>query len=133
MIGVYPYWKINIFSGNLISIFFMFPNRKLICSRILRLRELHQYRQEDVAEKLNMSQNAYSEFESGKRKIDIERLYLIAELFDISLNFLLDELPPPPIKFNTLFLKIIPGIPLGRPDILPHISPESKNHVNDNW
>jgi hypothetical protein len=28
-------------------------------------------------------------------------------------------------------LEVIPGIPLRRPDILPHISPESQYHIDD--
>jgi transcriptional regulator with XRE-family HTH domain len=43
---------------------------------------------------LNMSQNAYSLLESGKTKLDIERLYQIAWLYEISIYELLGELPP---------------------------------------
>ena len=72
----------------------MAPDRNHICERIRGLRQRHRYKQEEVAERLNMSQNAYSELESGKRKIDIERLYQIAELYKVSVNLLLQELPP---------------------------------------
>ena len=69
----------------------MASDRNHICERIRGLRKKHQFRQEEVAERLNMSQNAYSELESGKRKIDIERLYEIAELYKVPVNLLLSE------------------------------------------
>jgi len=41
-----------------------------------------------------MSQNAYSLLESGKTKIDIERLSEIAVLYNVSLLYFLDITPP---------------------------------------
>ncbi|MBI5856757.1 MAG: helix-turn-helix transcriptional regulator [Sphingobacteriales bacterium] len=74
----------------------MVPSRKDICERMKSLRGRNGYIQDEVAERLNMSQNAYSELESGKRKLDIERLFQIAEIYSISVNSLLHGLPPPP-------------------------------------
>lgn len=65
-----------------------------ICNRIKELRRKHDFSQEEVAERLNMSQNAYSQIESGKTKLDIERLCQVAEFYKISLYILLDDLPP---------------------------------------
>ncbi len=62
-----------------------------ICKKIKALRKKYNYSQEEVAEVLNMSQNTYSEFESGKTKLDIERLSQIAALYNISVS----ELLPP--------------------------------------
>ncbi len=56
---------------------------------------MHGFCQEEVAERLNMSQNAYSQLESGKTKLDIERLEQMASLFKVSVHDLIDELPPP--------------------------------------
>jgi transcriptional regulator with XRE-family HTH domain len=39
----------------------MAPDRNHICRKIKELREKHRFHQEEVAERLNMSQNAYSE------------------------------------------------------------------------
>lgn len=61
-----------------------------ICEKLKSLRKEHGYTQEDVADALNMSQNAYSLLESGKTKIDIERLILIAEFYMVSIQFLFD-------------------------------------------
>jgi transcriptional regulator with XRE-family HTH domain len=42
-----------------------------------------------------MSQTAYSRLESGKSKIDVERLYQLAALYKIPINYFFDGLPPP--------------------------------------
>ena len=55
----------------------------VICGKIKQLRNQHSYSQEDVAIVLNMGQTTYSQLESGKTKIDIERLYQIAHLYKI--------------------------------------------------
>ncbi|OSZ73707.1 hypothetical protein CAP36_17010 [Chitinophagaceae bacterium IBVUCB2] len=69
-----------------------------ICQKIKDLRKKHGYSQEEVASLLNIGQNTYSQLESGKTKIDIERLHQIAVLYKIPLHMLLGELPPPPIN-----------------------------------
>ena len=65
-----------------------------VCKKVKMLRRMHGYSQEKTAEMLNMAQNTYSDFESGKTKsLDSHRLRQIAKLFKISLSDLLD--PPP--------------------------------------
>lgn len=71
--------------------------KEAICKKIRTLRKKHGYSQEDVAVLLNMSQNTYSQLESGNTKIDVERLYHIARLYKISVQDILEELPPPPL------------------------------------
>lgn len=65
--------------------------KNTICQRIQDMRKKHQYTQTQVADWLHMSQNAYSELESGKRRLDIERLYEIAALFNVTVHYLLSE------------------------------------------
>lgn len=73
----------------------MTPQQKAaILQKIKDLRKKNNYSQQDVAELLNMNQNTYSDFESGKTKLDIERLYQIAALYKIQLSVLLNESPP---------------------------------------
>jgi transcriptional regulator with XRE-family HTH domain len=69
--------------------------KEAICRKIKILRKKYGYSQEDVAVLLNMGQNTYSQIESGKTKIDIERLQQIALLYKISVHDILEELPPP--------------------------------------
>lgn len=65
-----------------------------ICQKIKYLRKQHGYSQEKTAELLNMRQNTYSDIESGKTKIDIERLAQIAALYKIHLCDFLYEFYP---------------------------------------
>ena len=68
--------------------------KEAICRKIKILRKKHAYSQDDVALLLNMSQNTYSQLESGKTKIDIERLQQIAGFYKINIQEFF--LPPPP-------------------------------------
>lgn len=52
------------------------------------LREDHDLTQEQIAHHLNISQRLYSYYENGKRNIPIETLIQIAELYDVSLDYL---------------------------------------------
>ena len=65
-----------------------------VCKDVKKHRKINGYSQKKIAELLNMAQNTYSDFESGKTKsLDPDRLRQIAKLFKISLSDLLD--PPP--------------------------------------
>lgn len=52
------------------------------------LRENKELTQEQLAEKLEMSKSAISMYERGKRVPDLETLELIADFFNVDLNFL---------------------------------------------
>lgn len=69
-----------------------------VCRKLKTLRKKSGYSQDQIAELLNMCQNTYSDLESGKRKIDLERLYQIATLYKVSIQIFLEESPPPPIN-----------------------------------
>jgi transcriptional regulator with XRE-family HTH domain len=70
----------------------------VICEKLKSLREKHGYTQQEVADALNMSQNAYSLLENGITKLDVERLFAIAEFYKVSVQYLLDISPPPKKK-----------------------------------
>lgn len=56
---------------------------------IRTIRELNQWTQEDMAEKLNISVNGYSKIERGKSKLTLEKLEQIANIFNINVSDLL--------------------------------------------
>lgn len=60
----------------------------MIYQRIRDLREDHDWKQEYVAEKLSIKQTTYSKYELGKVKIPIEALVKLADLYDVSLDYL---------------------------------------------
>lgn len=57
--------------------------------RLKELREEHDYKQEFLAERVGVTQNAYSQYETGKRRIPIEALIKLAKLYNVSMDYLL--------------------------------------------
>mgnify|MGYP003952540319 CR=1 FL=1 len=62
--------------------------------RLRQLRKKKGLTQQEIAEQLHMSQNAYSLLESGKTKLDIQRLHLLAQFYKLSIYYIIDYLPP---------------------------------------
>ncbi len=54
-----------------------------IGNKIKSLRIEHGMNQKDLAEKLNITQSAYSRLERGETKPDIERLIKLGEIYDV--------------------------------------------------
>ncbi|MBS9525656.1 helix-turn-helix transcriptional regulator [Litoribacter alkaliphilus] len=69
--------------------------------KIMRiLRESRDYSQEYVANILDMNQKTYSNLESGKTKLTLERINQLAEFYQVKPEYFLgDELPT--INYNT--------------------------------
>lgn len=57
--------------------------------RIKNLREDHDLTQTKIADALNISQRAYSHYESGDRKIPLDILIVLADYYDCSIDYLL--------------------------------------------
>lgn len=64
---------------------------QLCAKKIKNLREFNNYTQGYVADELEISQNAYSLLEKGTTKITIERLVVIAKLYNTTPSKLLEE------------------------------------------
>lgn len=67
-----------------------FPNR------LKKLRSDSNLTQKQLAEKLNVSQNAVYNWENGKREPNLDMMEKIAKVFDIALYILLDDTYPLP-------------------------------------
>lgn len=52
------------------------------------LRNIHGFSQEEIAEKINISRQAYAKWESGATVPDIEKCSLIAQTYGISIDSL---------------------------------------------
>lgn len=59
--------------------------------KIEELRKKMGLSQEDLAKKLNMTQQRISAYEKGKREPDLETLKLFAEFFGVSTDYLLGK------------------------------------------
>ena len=56
--------------------------------RLKELREKHGYTQETLAKKLNTSRSRIGMYEQGKRQPDFEMQEAIADLFNVSIDYL---------------------------------------------
>lgn len=59
--------------------------------RIRNLREDKDLTQTDIAKILNCSQRVYSDYECGKVAISVENLMVLANYYDVSLDYLTDR------------------------------------------
>lgn len=55
---------------------------------LIELRKLNKLTQRDVARHLGISQPSYTRYENGKSEPTIENLIKLADLFDVSIDFL---------------------------------------------
>lgn len=62
---------------------------KVTFQRIRDLREDNDWKQEYVAEKLGIKQTTYSKYELGKVNIPIEALIKLADLYHVSMDYLI--------------------------------------------
>ena len=60
-----------------------------LANNLKKYRETNGYTQDYVSMKLNISRQAYSNYERGKRNPDIDLLVKLANLYDITLNQLI--------------------------------------------
>ena len=59
--------------------------------KIRKLREFHEWSQEEMAERLSMSKNGYAKIERGVSQVNLERLQQIANLFQMDVVELLSS------------------------------------------
>ena len=62
---------------------------KLFRERLLEQRKLYGYTQRDMAERLGISQPSYVRYENGTSEPTQENLVKIADIFDVSTDYLL--------------------------------------------
>ena len=62
---------------------------KIFQDRLLEQRKLYGYTQRDMAKLLNITQPSYIRYENGTSEPSQENLIKIADLFDVSLDYLL--------------------------------------------
>ncbi len=63
----------------------------MVYKRIRDLREDHDWTQAEVGARLRVSQRAYAYYESGQRMIPPPILVALADLYDVSVDFLLER------------------------------------------
>jgi transcriptional regulator with XRE-family HTH domain len=76
----------------------------------LRLKELRSSRkltQADVAAHLQIARESYSRYESGEREMTYDAIILLADLFSVSVDFILGRYETNPVILNEDELNII--------------------------
>ena len=64
-----------------------------ISERMKKLRQEKHLKQQEVADFLGISQQSYSHYEQGKRELPLRHVAKIAELYNVSSDFLLGTSP----------------------------------------
>ena len=76
----------------------------MLKDNLIMLRNIHGFSQEQIAEKIDISRQAYAKWESGATVPDIEKCSLLARVYGVSRDSLIKEervegigaVPPPP-------------------------------------
>lgn len=63
----------------------------MLKENISMLRNVNGYSQEDVAEKIGISRQAYAKWEKGETVPDVERCQKLAELYGVTIDSLLND------------------------------------------
>ena len=75
--------------------------------RLRELRDKHNFTQQYISEKLRLSNNAYSLYELDKRQMNYQTLCLLADLYDVSTDYLLGRSGTNLISLNTEEMDVI--------------------------
>lgn len=59
--------------------------------KIIQLRNDKKWSQEDLAEKINVSRQSVSKWESGQAKPDLDKIVALSEIFNVSTDYLLKD------------------------------------------
>lgn len=62
---------------------------EILCERLRQLRKERQVHQKDIADYLNITVRTYQYYESGELEPGLEKLVKIADLFEVSTDYLL--------------------------------------------
>ncbi len=62
---------------------------KIFCERLIEQRKLNKMTQRQVALRLNIKQPSYIRYEKGDAEPSLESLVVLADLFDVSIDYLL--------------------------------------------
>ena len=76
--------------------------KSVIAGNIADLRRKHKMTQMDLAEKLNYTDKAISKWERGESIPDVLVLKSIADLFGVTVDYLLEDVHAEPVQENTL-------------------------------
>ncbi|MBF1213441.1 MAG: helix-turn-helix transcriptional regulator [Fusobacterium periodonticum] len=104
----------------------------MLYERLKKLRQEQKYTQKDIATFLNISQPAYQQFESGKKKINLETMQKLANFFNVSTDYLLGKTDiPDPESDIDLDTAIDNSVAYDGTPITDHDREIIKNYLNE--
>lgn len=56
--------------------------------RIREIREEHSYTQQQIANLLNIGQRTYCDYESGKTRIPVDSIIILARHYNVSMDYI---------------------------------------------
>ena len=56
--------------------------------RIRDIREDHRLTQQNIADLLHIGQRTYADYESGKTRIPVDSLLILAKYYDVSMDYI---------------------------------------------
>lgn len=65
----------------------------MLKENLVMLRNINGYSQEEIAEKINISRQAYAKWETGATVPDIEKCSLLADVYGVSVDSLIKPCP----------------------------------------
>ena len=72
----------------------------MFIERLKKQRKKEKLTQKDIATFLNISQPAYQQFESGKKKMNLETMEKLADYFNVSIDYLLGKTDIPDLDLE---------------------------------
>lgn len=60
----------------------------LYYERIREIRDENRYTQQAIANILNIGQRTYSDYESGRTRIPVESLIILAKFYNVSMDYI---------------------------------------------
>ena len=70
----------------------------MIFNNLKNIREDNDIKQRQIAEILNVSQNTYSQYETGDIPLTAETLIKLADYYNVSVDYLLDRTNNPKVN-----------------------------------
>ena len=74
----------------------------MLKDNLVMLRNVHGYSQEELAEKIGISRQAYAKWETGATVPDVEKCCLLAEVYGVTMDSLIRSQPE--MEFGASFL-----------------------------
>jgi transcriptional regulator with XRE-family HTH domain len=86
--------------------------------RISELREQHGWTQEELATSVGITRAALSHYEKNRRKPDFETLTRLADLFDVSIDYLIGRTTQEKTVLDAEVRSFVDGLELSDEDLL---------------